>query len=71
MPRCDPKQSKVLTERPSRKAAARDPRPGAKNRPGFDLGGAVGDEKPRKSAAAGAKPGARAPGKRSRPSVAR
>jgi hypothetical protein len=26
--------------------AARDPGPGAKNRPGFDLGGAVGDAKP-------------------------
>lgn len=71
MPRRDPKQPKVPTERPSREAAARDPRPGATNRPGFDLGGAVGEEKPRKSATAGAKPGARAPGKRSRPRVAR
>lgn len=26
--------------------AARDPGPGASNRPGFDLGGAVGDVKP-------------------------
>ena len=26
--------------------AARDPRAGARNRPGFDLGGAVGDAKP-------------------------
>ncbi len=26
--------------------AARDPQPGATNRPGFDLGGAVGDAKP-------------------------
>jgi hypothetical protein len=28
------------------KVAARDPAPGSKNRPGFDLGGAVGDAKP-------------------------
>ena len=26
--------------------AARDPQPGARNRPGFDLGGTVGDAKP-------------------------
>lgn len=26
--------------------AARDPKPGARNRPGFDLGGATGDAKP-------------------------
>jgi hypothetical protein len=26
--------------------AARDPAPGSRNRPGFDLGGAVGDAKP-------------------------
>lgn len=26
--------------------AARDPKPGAVNRPGFDLGGATGDAKP-------------------------
>lgn len=31
---------RVPTERPDREAAARDPRPGAKDRPGFDLGGA-------------------------------
>jgi hypothetical protein len=30
-----------------RKVAARDPEQGARNRPGFDLGGAVGDAKPR------------------------
>ena len=29
------------SERPDPKAAARDPGPGARNRPGFDLGGAV------------------------------
>ena len=28
------------------RVAARDPEPKAKNRPGFDLGGAVGDAKP-------------------------
>lgn len=33
--------SKAPAERPDPKAAARDPGPGAKNRPGFDLGGAV------------------------------
>ena len=34
---------KVPTERPDPKAAARDPGPGAEDRPGFDLGGKVGD----------------------------
>jgi hypothetical protein len=33
---------KVPIERPDRDAAARDPRPGAEDRPGFDLGGATG-----------------------------
>lgn len=32
---------KVPTERPDPKAAARDPKAGAEDRPGFDLGGAV------------------------------
>ncbi|MBL0404212.1 hypothetical protein JKG68_09560 [Microvirga aerilata] len=31
----------VPTERPDPEAAARDPGPGAQDRPGFDLGGAV------------------------------
>lgn len=30
-------------------AAARDPGPGSKNRPGFDLGGAIGESDPRNS----------------------
>jgi hypothetical protein len=34
---------KVPTERPDPKAAARDPGSGAQDRPGFDLGGAKGD----------------------------
>ena len=33
--------AEVPLERPDPKAAARDPGPGAKDRPGFDLGGAV------------------------------
>ena len=32
---------RVPTERPDAEAAARDPGPGAQDRPGFDLGGAV------------------------------
>ena len=32
-------QPKVPTERPDPAAAARDPKAGAKDRPGFDLGG--------------------------------
>lgn len=35
---------KVPTERPDRQAAARDPKGGAEDRPGFDLGGAVEPE---------------------------
>lgn len=35
---------RVPTERPDPEAAARDPGPGAKDRPGFDLGGAVNEE---------------------------
>ncbi|HVL72162.1 MAG TPA: hypothetical protein VM434_09780 [Beijerinckiaceae bacterium] len=35
---------KVPTERPDPKAAARDPKAGAQDRPGFDLGGAVDKE---------------------------
>ena len=34
---------RVPTERPDPEAAARDPGPGAQDRPGFDLGGAVED----------------------------
>ena len=34
---------RVPTERPDPEAAARDPGPGAEDRPGFDLGGAVED----------------------------
>ena len=34
---------KVPAERPDKKAAARDPKAGAEDRPGFDLGGAKGD----------------------------
>ena len=34
---------RVPTERPDPEAAARDPDPGAEDRPGFDLGGAVED----------------------------
>lgn len=34
----------VPTERPDPKAAARDPGPGAEDRPGFDLGGATEEE---------------------------
>ncbi len=44
-----PSRNRPTTQagKPGRKAvAARDPEPGAKNRPGFDLGGAVGDAKP-------------------------
>jgi hypothetical protein len=37
-------QPDVLTEYPDPKAAARDPRPGSEDRPGFDLGGAVEPE---------------------------
>jgi hypothetical protein len=38
----DPKSGpRVPTERPDPQAAARDPGPGAEDRPGFDLGGAV------------------------------
>jgi len=40
----DREQPRVPTERPDPKAASRDPRPGSKDRPGFDLGGAVEDE---------------------------
>ena len=40
----DPKSgTRVPTERPDPEAAARDPGPGAEDRPGFDLGGAVDD----------------------------
>jgi uncharacterized protein YjbJ (UPF0337 family) len=46
-PRRDRNKPKGQTAKPDRAAAvARDPAPGATNRPGFDLGGAVGDAKP-------------------------
>jgi hypothetical protein len=35
---------KVPAERPDKQAAARDPKGDARDRPGFDLGGAVEDE---------------------------
>ena len=35
---------KVPAERPDKQAAARDPKSGAEDRPGFDLGGAVEPE---------------------------
>jgi hypothetical protein len=38
-----PTGPKVPVERPDREAAARDPGPGAQDRPGFDLGGAKDD----------------------------
>jgi uncharacterized protein YjbJ (UPF0337 family) len=45
--RRDHSNSKIRKAEPDRAtAAARDPAPGARNRPGFDLGGAVGDVKP-------------------------
>jgi len=45
--RRDGSKPEVRTEAPDRAtAAARDPGSGAKNRPGFDLGGAVGNAKP-------------------------
>jgi hypothetical protein len=39
-------KSHVPQERPDPKAAARDPGSGAEDRPGFDLGGAVGEANP-------------------------
>jgi len=41
----DQEQPRVPTERPDPKAASRDPQPGAKDRPGFDLGGTAEDNK--------------------------
>lgn len=38
------RQPKVPTERPDRAAATREPGPGAKDRPGFDLGGSIDDD---------------------------
>jgi hypothetical protein len=38
------KGPQVPTERPDKAAAARDPKGGAEDRPGFDLGGAVEPE---------------------------
>jgi hypothetical protein len=38
-----PSEPRVPTERPDPDAAARDPGPGAQDRPGFDLGGSVED----------------------------
>jgi hypothetical protein len=42
----DPTGPKVPLDRPDAEAAARDPGKGAKDRPGFDLGGAKGDANP-------------------------
>ena len=62
----------VPTERPDPKAAARDPGPGAEDRPGFDLGGATDEPTtvgsntipggPRGTAAHGSDAGGRATG---------
>lgn len=38
------KEPKVKTERPDPKAAKQPPKPGAKDRPGFDLGGSGEDQ---------------------------
>jgi hypothetical protein len=46
----------VPTERPDPEAAARDPGPGAKDRPGFDLGGAA-DESNKTQVGSGTIPG--------------
>jgi hypothetical protein len=44
----DHNKSKGRPRQPDRAAvAARDPGPGSKNRPGFDLGGATGESDPR------------------------
>ncbi len=64
-------QPKVPAVHPDPEVAAREPGPGARNRPGFDLGGAVGDDKPRERARATQRPGAAGPGRRSRPRVSR
>ncbi|QFU17953.1 hypothetical protein [Microvirga thermotolerans] len=37
----DKAEPRVPTERPDPNAAARNPRPGSEDRPGFDLGGAA------------------------------
>ena len=53
----DPRSGpRVPTERPDPEAAARDPGPGAQDRPGFDLGGAV-DETNANTVGSGTIPG--------------
>ena len=47
---------RVPTERPDPEAAARDPGPGAQDRPGFDLGGSV-DETNKTQVGSGTIPG--------------
>jgi hypothetical protein len=47
---------RVPTERPDPEAAARDPGPGAEDRPGFDLGGSV-DESNKTQVGSGTIPG--------------
>lgn len=42
-PKDDARKPKVPHERPDPDAASREPGPGAKDRPGFDLGGSVDD----------------------------
>ncbi len=44
MANADKSGLKVPAERPDKQAAARDPKAGAEDRPGFDLGGAVEPE---------------------------
>jgi hypothetical protein len=63
---------RVPTERPDPKAAGRNPEPGAQDRPGFDLGGAVEETnavgsntipgEPRSSTSKGTDAGGRATG---------
>ncbi len=48
--------SRVPTERPDPEAAARDPGPGAQDRPGFDLGASV-DESNKTQVGSGTIPG--------------
>jgi hypothetical protein len=49
-------EPRVPTERPDPETAARDPRPGAQDRPGFDLGGSV-DESNKTQVGSGTIPG--------------
>lgn len=43
-PELAPAKPTVKTERPDSRVASRDPAPGSKDRPGFDLGGAIQDK---------------------------